>query len=377
MQCSAPLVGIDVPGFRRNRFDELVMVSNTVTSRKNFLSKYRYKVHESYSEETGFWSTRQDLGEDIFTGKYRFYDVKGNEVFPYPVPCGTCFNCRIRKSAEWADRMTMEICTSSYPCWFVTLTYDDKYVPWNDDGTSLTLSREDADRFIKNYQMYCYRHGLTPRHFLSGEYGSKTFRPHYHCILFDLPLDDLEYYGNNFRGDVFFTSHTVSSWWSGKGFILLAHASWETAAYTARYVTKKMYGKLSDLYEEANILPEFQLQSNRPGIGHDFFVKNREKIMHDGGIVLPSGRICCIPQYFDRLYQDFLQQYPYGEDGSESLALSEDYLAFKEIRKKNCFDSFVEKMHVLQIPEKKYFDILSDQGKIVNKKLKRSLDMSL
>jgi len=99
------------------------------------------------------------------------------------VPCGKCLGCLQRKRADWTQRISYEekICRSSA---FVTLTYDDFSVPVTDNG-NLTLSKKDLQKYCKRV----YTPGM--RFFAVGEYGSKTFRPHYHLAVFNSDVDRL------------------------------------------------------------------------------------------------------------------------------------------------------------------------------------------
>lgn len=52
-----------------------------------------------------------------------------------------------------------------------------------------TLRKRDFQLFMKVLRR---RTGQKVRYFAAGEYGDKTFRPHYHAIIFGLHLDDLQ-----------------------------------------------------------------------------------------------------------------------------------------------------------------------------------------
>ena len=111
------------------------------------------------------------------------------------IPCGRCVGCRLERSRQWANRCMLELQyhESSY---FVTLTYDDEHVPVtyyseNVDGearSGLTLRARDLQLFMKRLRKEHSYERL--RFFACGEYGSNSYRPHYHAIIFGLTLDD-------------------------------------------------------------------------------------------------------------------------------------------------------------------------------------------
>lgn len=138
------------------------------------------------------------------------------------IPCGQCIGCRLDYSRSWADRCLMELQyhESSY---FVTLTYDDIHVPVtyysnNEDGEAvpaMTLRKRDLQLFFKRLRTNT---GQQVRMFCAGEYGSESARPHYHCIIFGLKLDDLVPYKKSHEGFQYYNSETVQSCWRSFAF---------------------------------------------------------------------------------------------------------------------------------------------------------------
>lgn len=233
--------------------------------------------------------------------------ITGELVEPFRIPCGKCIGCRLDYSRSWADRCTME--ALDHPpdsSWFVTLTYDDDHLPPAGSAGIHTLEPTDMTLFIKRLRERWSRVYSTDniRYYYAGEYGSTTFRPHYHILLFGLWFSDLSFYKSNFDGDALYSSSELDSLWS-KGFCTIAPFSWSTAAYTARYVVKKVKGKGSaSLYESAGIIPEFVRMSRRPGIGwaHMSDILDSDKLTDY--IQLPSGRSCSYPKYMMRILKD-------------------------------------------------------------------------
>lgn len=99
------------------------------------------------------------------------------------VPCGRCGFCGATRRSDWAVRIAyekrMHICSQ-----FVTLTYANPHLKW--DSGKPQLHRPHTQEFFKALRNAGYK----IRYYGVAEYGSQTFRPHYHLILFgDVPED--------------------------------------------------------------------------------------------------------------------------------------------------------------------------------------------
>lgn len=120
------------------------------------------------------------------------------------VPCGKCNFCLMTRRADWTFRLVQE--HKSYPdSAFVTLTYAEDKVPLTPEGKQ-TLDKEHFQLFMKRLRKAC--HPFKLRFYCVGEYGTRTLRPHYHAILFNVPgavlraLDKLWNYGHIHVGKV-------------------------------------------------------------------------------------------------------------------------------------------------------------------------------
>lgn len=305
------------------------------------------------------------------------------------LPCGHCDGCRIDRSRDWANRcmMEMEYHTDAY---FLTLTYNDVFVPraWYPDPAtgeafcSLTLRKRDWQLFMKRLRKNT---GQDLRFYMCGEYGPKTFRPHYHAIVFGLHLDDLKFFSQRQLGDKiynYYTSETVQRAWSvlkckcedstasknaGEvsppdfwddhdplGHILVGQVTWETCAYTARYVMKKQYGKDAAVYEAHNIEPEFTLMSRRPGIGHQWYEDHPDCYDFDYiNLAGPDGgRKIRPPKYFDKLFD--------VDDHERMSQIKETRQRFAEEQKKK----------MLQDSTLTYEEILANKERVFKDRIK-------
>lgn len=243
----------------------------------------------------------------------------GRILKPTLIPCGKCIGCRLAKSREWAIRVENE--AKMYESnRFVTLTYDNKHLP-----RSGSLNPLHVELFIKRLRD---KYGSGIKYLITGEYGAKYRRPHYHCILFNVDFGDEVHVST--RDSVRYTSSKNCEKLWGKGFVTIGDVNFASAAYVSRYVTKKIYGDAAaDHY--GNLLPEFQRQSTRPGIGSKYF----EKYYHDiydvyDKCITSNGLKIKPPRYYDKLL---------------AKIDPELYNKVKEKRSKNICEQFISELN--------------------------------
>lgn len=218
------------------------------------------------------------------------------------LPCGRCIGCRLERSRQWAVRCVHEALLHDKSC-FVTLTYNDAHLH---PSGSLKYHKRDFVLFMKRLRK---KFGAGIRFFHCGEYGSTFQRPHHHVILFGVDFaDDKVIYKRNKLGHILYTSPTLDRLWtdpddnSSIGFSTIGECNFETVAYVARYVTKKVNGDMSyDHYYGRD--PEYITMSRRPGIGHDWLIDNPEIYNYDE-VLIKNNIKCRPPQYYDRIFDD-------------------------------------------------------------------------
>lgn len=276
-------------------------VIGTHPSGKDMYKITSYSVHhlelvknswvECYSSDVGYFSNK----------------VVKNFI---ELPCGNCLECRLAYSRQWADRMMLEAQEHSSN-FFLTLTYDNEHlhvVPVSDGSVMGTLDKRDVQLFMKRLRKHYSEQKI--RYYLSGEYGDNTYRPHYHAILFGLDIEDLQQFGFSSNYPVYI-SDTISKIW-GKGHVLISPVSWDTCAYTARYVVKKQKGRTAVFYDSLGIEPEFCLMSRRPGIARNYFDKNYKDIYKTDEVIYSTskgGRTSKPPRYFDKCLERIDEQW--------------------------------------------------------------------
>lgn len=183
---------------------------------------------------------------------------------------------------------------------FATLTYDDAYLP-----PAGSLDPRAFPLFMRRL-----RKAVRPRkvrYFYCGEYGEELGRPHYHALLFGWWPEDAVEVGS--RGDHrVYRSAVVRELWPF-GFSEVGSVTFESAAYVARYVTKKVRGEAAaDHYLAVDVesgevfarVPEFAQMSRRPGIGAGWFDRFGDEL-EPKGTVIESGREVPMPRYYRKL----------------------------------------------------------------------------
>nr|AVQ10267.1 hypothetical protein [Gokushovirinae environmental samples] len=223
---------------------------------------------------------------------------------PMELPCGRCLGCRLEYSRRWAVRLMHENKMHAESC-FVTWTYNNDCLP-----TAGTLVPRDLQGVHKRlHNRLLDKRGYGIRYYGCGEYGDLNKRPHYHSLIFGFRPTDGVLFGKNGRDESIFDSAYLTDVWGDKGAVRFGEVSFDSAAYVARYCTKKVSGKKREdghylVYDSDGLVhervPEFAHMSRRPGIGATYYAKYGAEIRaHDTVIVnakeVPSTR------YYDNL----------------------------------------------------------------------------
>lgn len=211
------------------------------------------------------------------------------------VACNRCIGCQQRRAREWAFRCEHELPYHASSI-FTTLTLEDTNI-------HPTLSVELAQNFLKRLREHHERKGgprgrpapdIHLRHFLTGEYGELTKRPHYHAIIFGANAD--------IHGPI------IQEIW-GLGFTTTYPATPATIAYTAGYVAKKA-NYLCDRGLQQHINPEtgelydyqpnFSIMSRANGIGY----RERKHTNSWRLRAIYDGHEIPVPRYYHQAWKD-------------------------------------------------------------------------
>lgn len=231
------------------------------------------------------------------------------------VSCGQCIQCRLSKTRNWAIRILHESGQYEENC-FLTLTYNDANLPGD-----FSINKRDPQLFLKRLRKYLYPKKI--RYFLSGEYGdinnvqdtierlrligkygsSKLGRPHYHAIVFNYWPEDAKKVVEK-DGYAWYESDKLESIWR-LGFIGIGQVEFKSAAYTAKYATKKMNGGEEARFHYKGREPEWATMSRGGkdckgklgGIGCRY-LENYEEELWNNQSVVSGGREYPIPDYY-------------------------------------------------------------------------------
>jgi len=276
---------------------------------------YPIKAYRALNKKT-------DNGKSVIC--FNHSDVSDCPFETLLLPCSNCSGCRMDRSKSWAIRCIHESSLFKNNC-FITLTFNPDTV--NSRGT---LVKSDFQNFMKRLRKRFS--GIQPveketgnvvttepfradelhypiRYFHCGEYGSKHSRPHHHACLFNFDFLDkvlLESRGTNH----YYRSAELEKLWPF-GYSMVGHVTVDSAAYVARYILKKMNGKLADDYykrydlqtgEEYQLQPEYTTMSRRPGIAASWFKQNPSSV-YPKDFVTSGGKSFKVPRFYDNMFE--------------------------------------------------------------------------
>lgn len=250
-----------------------------------------------YSPIRGYWSGRKHPS----TGnRYLVFSPSQSNTTDYLcVPCGKCPGCLLDRSFAWSVRCTCESLYHS-ESYFLTLTYSPENLP--DDKL---LNRVHVQLFLKRLRKHFTGYKL--RVFYCGEYGEDRFRPHYHMVVFGLPLSEKNYrlypINSSKRGNLNYYNEKINQLW-GKGLCTIGTFSSASASYVAQYTFKKQKIVTGDSAVDKVVyirrrragidlksrlgLP-FIGMSNRPGIGQKYFDDHWREIFRNNQFSIQLG----------------------------------------------------------------------------------------
>lgn len=288
--------------------------------------KWSYKaVMEWAGHNKSYSDIKKTYDKLIKSGCYRRYDI---------IPCGKCLGCYLEKARDKAVQLSLEKMNPEYKeneCWFITLTYEDEYLPIHtyeneetgEQYSGASTELKDLQNWIKKIRMNHTDKNI--RFMAAREYGTTTLRPHYHIIIFGLPLDRELFIrvGNNTNGDPLWTTPQLDSiqskdCWSVRrplgdrtakmyraGNVIIGEVTFQSIAYVARYTMKKANKEYQNewWYKAQGLDIEGMSQSQDLGKWyydlHKHEIYNRDLVP----VLGRNGNFSKPPKSFDRMYK--------------------------------------------------------------------------
>lgn len=229
-------------------------------------------------------------------GGVAFDSKKGYVDRPLELPCGQCVGCRVERSRQWALRCVHESQMHAANC-FITLTYDAEHLP------------PDGGLRVRDWQLFAkrLRKAIGPfRFFHCGEYGEETGRPHLHACIFGWDFASDRVLLRRSGEFSLYHSPVLSGVWA-MGHCSVGELTYESAAYVARYVMKKLTGPQGEAAYSRTcprtgrrfaVAAPYVTMSRRPGVGSTWFEKFGAEV-YPADEVVHKGRRFRPPRFYD------------------------------------------------------------------------------
>ncbi|QCQ85022.1 replication initiator protein [Blackfly microvirus SF02] len=209
------------------------------------------------------------------------------------IPCGQCILCRLEHARQWAVRITHEAQGHEENA-FITLTYNDENLPEHS-----SLNYRHLQLFWKRLRKKIGKF----RYYAVGEYGDENNRPHYHACIFGHAWIE----GRQIlrRTPSMLWTHPELEWCWGMGNVSIGALTFESAQYTASYVTKKLNNKRKyvrvdeETGELIALVQPRAFMSRRKAIALEWVEKwGYNTYAHDRVVI--NGREQKPPKFYDR-----------------------------------------------------------------------------
>lgn len=216
------------------------------------------------------------------------------ELVPFELPCRKCVHCRLETAREKAIRCFHHAQFYEGKNIFLTLTYDEENLE------SPRLIYRHWQNFMKALRSDVGSH---PDDRISvmvtGEYGEKRKRPHWHAILFNYRPEDESPARRTELGHSVYESQKLNELW-GRGLTEYGDVTLESASYVARYSAKKLVHGSDNEHEFHPI----HRTSSKNAIGLPWIQKYWRQTFQNGYVVLPNGRRAGIPRFYEDWFRE-------------------------------------------------------------------------
>lgn len=187
------------------------------------------------------------------------------------LPCGKCFGCIKSRALDITVRAVAESRMHDFSS-FITLTVsDDRLAEVFPHGLEHRPFQLFAKRLRKKIGRFSY--------LMCGEYGSRTMRPHYHCVIFGHRFVDGSF---DESGDgLWIPSRVLHEAWS-YGHVTVDDVNNNRMAYVAGYTCKDFaLGRTKDFYRSRGLGLPYVRWSRRPALGLRWFEAFKDDLIDD------------------------------------------------------------------------------------------------
>lgn len=218
------------------------------------------------------------------------------------IPCGKCKGCLENKSFHYKKLLWLEYANSK-TAYFLTLTYNNNNL--FDSSTHI----KDLKIFVNSLYHYFYDNfGIKKKfsYFGVSEYGDKTLRPHYHLIIFNIPILENDFYKFNINNLIkdfsykfinktinndYFTNNEIKRIWN-KGNIIISVLNDKRIDYCCDYLFKS-FNYYSKFNKEKFKKRGFELPTkiSSHNLGKEFILNNKNEFLDNGFIYYKGNKI--------------------------------------------------------------------------------------
>lgn len=310
----------------------------------------------------------------------------------HKVGCGKCPPCVKKRVSHWQYRLENQQ-KSSLSSAFITFTYEDKALPLTPEGVP-TLHKKDFQDFMKRlrkkdtklkldnghwkWKYYIDKDGKEKRrripkdplkYYAVGEYGTKTYRPHYHAIMFNIPHSMLRDYNSIYsiwqKGQIQIDPCTAASIGYVTGYVMkrgqdgkYTHFENVYDVYKKRYIQKL---KVSSKNPEDPREQEFSIMSKK--MGADYLTPqmiNYHKQKLRNYVTKENGVKIALPRYYKekifneeelgKISREYHESLEYANDlqPSERVKLTMDEMEFERVALERTQDAFEKQSRKVQ-----------------------------
>lgn len=285
--------------------------------------------------------------------KYMFNPKDADITRSVIVPCGKCPECKKKWRTSLAQRVRYELTKYSYnEICFLTLTVDDEHL--EEVFPNGSLNHSYFQKFMKRLRRKLEYHGFEGKikYLVSGEYGEKNGRPHFHMIMFGYKPSDLKYFYKSKKGYNCYKSKFLESVWKA-GFVDVGDVNEHTAPYMVKYITKFSEIKSDDFVVNGKVVRKPYVVYPKKILGIEYFLENYQQILTNGFIYDSRGQKLGIPKSFLK----------YAEN-SDNVHLNEMYLEYRRRMEEYILESNKEIMQKYGFHWTEIYDYHVEQGKI-------------